>query len=100
MRPYRCTPHPVQAYLWIAAELSTTLSFFSFAVTLSLSRGTTATRENSAPEGFQHLVHPHTWLKDTLPSIDTVTESFVHRHTSVPPAKSFAPALTPRSTLG
>jgi hypothetical protein len=29
-------------------------------VTRSLSRGTTATCENSAPAGFQHLVHPHT----------------------------------------
>jgi hypothetical protein len=39
---------------------STTFSFSAFLVTVILSRGTTATIENIAPAGFQHLVHPHT----------------------------------------
>jgi hypothetical protein len=46
----------------IAAFGSTTLSFDSPAVTLSLSRGTTPTCENGAPFGFQHFVQPQTWL--------------------------------------
>jgi hypothetical protein len=46
----------------MAAFGSTTVSFSAFWLTRSLSRGTTATCENSAPAGFQHLVHPHTWL--------------------------------------
>ena len=32
------------------------------AVTLILSRGTTATTENTAPAGFQHFVQPQAWL--------------------------------------
>jgi hypothetical protein len=39
---------------------STTFSLSAFAVTESLSRGTTATCENSAPLGFQHFVQPQT----------------------------------------
>jgi hypothetical protein len=34
----------------------------AFFVTSTLSRGTTATTENSAPSGFQHLVQPQAWL--------------------------------------
>ena len=41
-----------------AALASTVCSFCSFAVTLRLSRLTTATTENLAPAGFQHLVQP------------------------------------------
>src|SRR5437870_1014163 len=39
-------------------DSTTTLSFSAFLDTRSLSRDTTATCENSAPSGFQHLVHP------------------------------------------
>src|SRR6202035_1182599 len=63
----------------MAALGSTTLSLSAFLVTRSLSRGTTATCENSAPAGFQHLVHPHC---------------------SVPPAKFGEPGFTPLSTAG
>src|SRR5688572_32793774 len=62
MRPYIWTPQPVQACRRISAFPSTTLSFCSFLVTLSAVFGTTATCENNAPAGFQHLVQPHTWL--------------------------------------
>src|SRR5205814_2918081 len=60
MRPYICTPQSLQAYRWIAALGSTIASLLPFALTLRLSRVTTATCENSAPFGFQHLVQPHT----------------------------------------
>src|SRR5882724_11783820 len=62
IRPYMCTPQSLQAWRWIVADGSTTLSLFSLALTLRLSRETTATCENSAPCGFQHLVQPQTWL--------------------------------------
>ena len=62
MRPYMWTPQPVHAWRWIVALESTTFSLSALAVTLRLSRGTTATCENSAPPGFQHFVQPHTWL--------------------------------------
>ena len=58
--PYMWTPHAVQTCRWMAALVSTTLSRSAFLVTLSLSRDATATSENMAPAGFQHLVHPHT----------------------------------------
>src|SRR5204862_512362 len=76
------------------------LSLFAFAVTLSLSRGTTATCENSAPLGFQHLVHPHTWLCAYCVVTETVTASLPHWHVSVPPLNDDEPALTPLSTAG
>src|SRR6185503_5695777 len=60
MRLYMCTPQLLQACRWITAFASTTASLSSFAVTRTLSRGTTATWENSAPAGFQHLVQPQT----------------------------------------
>jgi hypothetical protein len=95
-----CTPQPVQAYRWMTADGSTTLSFWPFAVTLTFSRGVTATIENRAPEGFQHLVQPQTWLKATLPLIFTVTGASVHLQVNVPPLKSAVPEVTPPSTDG
>src|SRR5262245_53632612 len=56
MRPYMCTPHCRHAWRWIVALGSTTASLSAFFVTPTLSLGTTATTENSAPWGFQHLV--------------------------------------------
>ena len=100
MRPYMCTPQPLQAWRWIAALASTTLSFCAFALTESLSRGTTATSEKVAPAGFQHLVQPQTWLKATLLLMLTVTASLLHLHFNVPPAYPALPALTPPSTDG
>ena len=60
IRPYMCTPHSLQAWRWMVALESTTASLLPFALMLKLSRPTTATCENSAPLGFQHLVQPHT----------------------------------------
>jgi hypothetical protein len=60
----------------------------------------TATTENSAPLGFQHLEQPHTWLNAVLPFRLTVTGEELHLQVSVPPAKSVAPDLTPLSTAG
>jgi hypothetical protein len=45
---------------WIAALGSTIESLSAFSMTVTLSRGTTATMENNAPLGFQHFVHPQT----------------------------------------
>src|SRR5438045_9484459 len=84
----------------MGAFSSTILSLLAFAVTLSLSRPMTATTENSAPLGFQHLVQPHTWLNAVFPFRLTVTGEELHLQVSVPPAKSVAPALTPPSTTG
>src|SRR4051794_5792641 len=100
MRPYMCTPHPVHAYRWMVALASTTLSLSAPLATLTLSRPTTATCENSAPEGFQHLVHPHTWLCAVWPPMLTSTGLLVHLHTRVPPVKFAEPAFTPLSTAG
>src|SRR5579862_5783288 len=60
----------------------------------------TATMENSAPFGFQHLLQPHTWLNAVLPCRVTVTGWELHRQVSVPPAKSLLPGCTPLSTAG
>src|SRR5215471_21777799 len=79
---------------------STTFSFDSFAVTLTLSRGTTATTEKSAPPGFQHFVQPQTWLCADCAPIETVTFCEPHLHESVPPEKPFAAGLKPLSTDG
>ena len=95
-----CTPQPLQAWRWIGAFSSTILSLFPLAVTARLSRLTTATIENSAPCGFQHLVQPHTWLNAVLPFSVTVTGAELHLQVSVPPAKSVLPGLTPPSTAG
>src|SRR5689334_24676216 len=60
----------------------------------------TATTENAAPFGFQHLVQPQAWLNATLPLRATVTGWEVHLQVSVPPAKSLLPALIPLSIDG
>src|SRR2546425_9943528 len=73
MRPYMCTPQLLQACRLMTAFGSTTANLSSLAVTRTLPRGTTATWENSAPAGFQHLVHPHTWLWAHWLSIATAT---------------------------
>src|SRR3954447_19255250 len=100
MRPKRCTPHPVQAWRWIAALASTIESFWPLAATLRLSLPATATTENTAPAGFQHSVQPQAWLWATLPLMETVTGSLAQRQVSVPPLNFLAPALTPLSIDG
>src|SRR5512143_907049 len=100
MRPYMCVPHSLQAWRWIVALESTTFSLFSFFVTLTLSRGATATTANSAPAGFQHLVQPQAWLCAVWEEIFTSTGLVLHLQVSVPPAKSFLPGFTPPSTEG
>src|SRR5215831_11789775 len=79
---------------------STTFSLSSLAETLRLSRGVTATCENSAPAGFQHLVQPQAWLCAVCPLIDTVTFRSAHLHCSVPPAKFGAAGRMPLSMEG
>src|SRR5687767_5409271 len=91
MRPYMSTPQPVQACRWMAALASTVFSFCSLAVTVRLSRPTTATTENLAPGGFQHLVQPQAWLWATLPLMETVTGSEAQWQVSVPPLNFLAP---------
>src|SRR3954469_87338 len=100
MRPNMCTPQPLQAWRWIVALPSTTESFCALAVTLSLAFDTTATTENMAPAGFQHLVQPQAWLWATLPLMETVTGSAAHRQLNVPPLNFLLPALTPLSIDG
>ncbi len=98
--PYMCTPQPVQAWRRMVAVLSTMESFWPFLVTVSLSWGTTATTEKSAPSGFQHLVQPQAWLWAVCARIVTSTGSLVHLQTRVPPWKSFVPGRIPPSTDG
>src|SRR5215470_17469710 len=100
IRPYMWTPHSLQACLWMAALGSTIASLLPFALTLRLSRVTTATCENSAPLGFQHLVQPHTWLCAHWPLIAISTLSREQLQYSVPPAKFFAAGFSPPSTAG
>jgi hypothetical protein len=90
----------LQAWRWIVAFSSTIFSLLPFAVTLTLSLGTTPTTANTAPFGFQHLVQPQAWLWAMLPLILTVTGSFAHWHVRVPPAKFGEPFFTPLSTDG
>ena len=52
---------------------STIANLSPFAVTRTLSRGTAAICEKSAPAGFQHLVQPQTWLWAHWLSIATAT---------------------------
>ena len=66
---------------------STIFSLSPFSVTVTLSRGATATTENMAPSGFQHLVQPQAWLWAMWPLTFTLTGSVVQAQTSVPPAK-------------
>src|SRR5262245_60223221 len=75
----------------MTAAGSTIFSLLPLAVTLRLFFEMTATTENTAPAGFQHLVQPQAWLNATLPLSATVTCCEAHLQTSVPPAKSFAP---------
>src|SRR5512141_1713827 len=75
----------------MTADGSTIFSLLPFAVTFTLLFEMTATTENMAPAGFQHLVQPQAWLNATLPLSATVTGCEVHLQTSVPPAKSLAP---------
>src|SRR5262245_38196983 len=100
MRPYMCTPHCRHAWRWIVAPGSTIASLSAFFVTLSLSRGTAATTENTAPCGFQHLVHPQAWLCADCDLTVTSTGLLVHLQTSVPPAKPRLARLMPLSTDG
>src|ERR1700720_4205648 len=95
-----CTPQPLQAYRWMVAFESTTFSLSALAVTLSLSRGTTATCEKSAPAGFQHFVQPQAWLWALCALIVTTTFLSEHLQVSVPPAKFAAAGLMPLSTAG
>src|SRR6476659_10267480 len=75
-------------------------SLSPFALTLRLSRGTTATCEKSAPLGFQHLVHPQTWLCAHWPFIDIATCLSLKWQVSVPPATFADAGCNPLSTLG
>src|SRR5262245_55133871 len=84
----------------MVALASTTLSLSAPWVTVTLSRGTTATCENRAPAGFQHFVHPHTWLWAVCAATRTWTGLLAHLQVSVPPAKLALPAFTPPSTAG
>src|SRR6185312_2815896 len=100
MRPYMCTPQPVQAWRWIAALASITFSFCAFLVTESLSRPTTATWLKVEPFGFQHLVQPQMWLNAVCAPMVTSTGSLLHLQTSVPPEKPALDGFTPPSTAG
>src|SRR5271165_488727 len=100
IRPNMCTPHTLHACRWMVADGSTTSSLSPFWVTFTLSFDTTATTENSAPFGFQHLVQPQAWLCAICAPIDTLTGLSAHLQVKVPPAKSFDPCLTPLSTDG
>src|SRR6202012_4733579 len=100
MRPYMCTPQPVHAWRWMAAFSSTIFSLSAFSITETWSLPTTATTENLAPAGFQHLVQPQAWLCATWAPIFTFTGLVAHLHTSVPPAKLAEPFLMPLSSDG
>src|ERR1700689_5203477 len=100
MRPNMCTPQSLQAFRRIVASASTIFSLSPLAVTLTLSRGTTATTEKTAPSGFQHLVQPQAWLCAHWLATSTVTGLLLHLQVSVPPAKLALPGLTPSSTNG
>src|ERR1700712_3183722 len=100
MRPYICVPQTLQAWRWIVADASTMCSLSPFSITLTLSRGTTATTEKVAPSGFQHLVQPQAWLCATSPLMVTLTGLSEHLQTSVPPAKAPEPFFTPLSIDG
>jgi hypothetical protein len=46
----------------MVAVSSTMINFLAFAITSTLFFGITATCENNAPLGFQHLEQPQAWL--------------------------------------
>src|SRR5580698_6067836 len=100
MRPYKWVPQTLQAWRWMVALASTIDNLSPFLVTLTLSRGATATTANNAPLGFQHLVQPQAWLCADCAPTETSTGSCAHLHTSVPPAKSLAAGFEPLSTDG
>src|SRR5215469_12087699 len=79
----------------MVALSSTIFSLSPFSLTETLSRGTTATTENVAPSGFQHLVQPQAWLWATWLPIFTFTGFSAQLHTSVPPVKLEEPCFTP-----
>ena len=84
----------------MVALSSTIFSLSALSVTLTLSRATTATIENSAPAGFQHRVQPQAWLWAVWAATDTLTGLSLHLHISVPPVKLAAAGLMPWSTDG
>src|ERR1700759_2759162 len=84
----------------MGAFSSTIFSLSPFSRTWTLSRGTTATTENLAPSGFQHLVQPQAWLCATWLEIFTFTAPSAQLQTRVPPVKLEEPCFTPLSTDG
>src|ERR1700760_4442763 len=84
----------------MVALSSTIFSLSPFSATVTLSRGTTATTENLAPSGFQHLVQPQAWLCATWLVTVTLTGLSAHLQTSVPPVKLEEPCFTPPSSDG
>src|SRR3569833_178077 len=84
----------------MAALSSTIFSLSPFSATDSLSLPTTATTENLAPAGFQHLEQPQAWLWATWAPIFTFTGLDAHLHTRVPPEKPAEPFLRPLSSDG
>src|SRR4051812_3652937 len=84
----------------MAALASTIFSLSPFSATETWSLPTTATTENLAPAGFQHLVQPQAWLCATWAPIFTFTGLEAHLHTSVPPANEAEPFFRPPSTRG
>src|ERR1700757_3423321 len=84
----------------MVVEASTTDSLSPFSSTVTFWRGTTATTENVAPSGFQHLVQPQAWLCATSPLMPTLTGLSLHLQTRVPPAKLPEPRFTPLSIAG
>ncbi|AEQ95001.1 lipoprotein, putative [Xanthomonas oryzae pv. oryzicola BLS256] len=74
----------MHAWRWIVALSSTSFSFSSCAVTLTVSRDTTATTENFAPSRFQHLLQPQAWLGAVCADTSTITLSLAQWHSRVP----------------
>jgi hypothetical protein len=83
-----------------AALLSTTASLSPFSSTVTSPVPATATTENTAPSGFQHLVQPQAWLCAIWPFTATFTGLLVHAQTKVPPAKLALSFGRPLSMLG
>jgi hypothetical protein len=67
---------------------------------LDLSRETTATCENKAPSGFQHLLQPQAWLCAVCALIVTSTRSEGHLQRSTPPSKPGSAGIIPASIDG
>src|SRR4051812_35904120 len=84
----------------MAAFSSTIFSLSPFSTTETASLPTTATTENLAPAGFQHLVQPQAWLWAIAAEIFTFTGLDAHLQTSVPPLKLSEPFLMPLSSDG